>query len=182
MLSSRQPVTQLAKAIDRLVETPGPSESADRMAEVKALIATTKTKMADDDANYRATVGQLARANLFLDQIGAFAHIGTWGMNLATKVITWSDEVLRIRELDMHHDISMAAAIDFYVESDRARVAEHIAAAIERRQPFSFEADIVTARGNHRRVRAYGTIDDSGADGPAMVGIIQDITEFVADA
>ena len=122
---------------------------------------------------------QLLRANSALAQAGRIAKIGRWEINIKTMDVTWSDEVYQIHELDLIEAKSVLRAINYYADYDAARVNAAVSDAIVYGKPFDFTADLISAKGNIRHVRAAGERDMTGPGGSRIIGIIQDITDIV---
>lgn len=126
-----------------------------------------------------ANAQQLVRANSALAQAGRIAKIGRWEIDIKTMDVTWSDEVYQIHELDLIEAKSVLRAINYYADHDQARVNAAVSDAIVYGTAFDFAADLISAKGNVRHVRAAGERDASGAGGSRIIGIIQDITDIV---
>lgn len=122
---------------------------------------------------------QLLRANSALAQAGRIAKLGRWEIDIKTMDVTWSDEVYQIHEIDLIESKSVLRAINYYADHDQTRVNAAVSDAIVYGTPFDFAADLISAKGNVRHVRAAGERDASGAGGSRIIGIIQDITDIV---
>jgi len=114
-----------------------------------------------------------------LDLAEDMAHVGHWRVDLATREVTWSDEVYRIHDLDPATVTpTLDMAIDVYHPDDRDRVAGLVEAAMEQGDPFAFEARILRPSGEIRRVMSQGVVE-TGPTGNAVAitGVFQDVTE-----
>ncbi|KEO90375.1 hypothetical protein EH31_09810 [Erythrobacter longus] len=106
------------------------------------------------------------------------ARIGSWEIDLTTMDLTWSNGVYEMHGVPLGRKISVDDAINAYAAKDRDRVSAMVDAAIEKGEPFEFEADIEDQDGNIRRVQSRGEAIEGDADHPArLVGVIHDITE-----
>lgn len=120
----------------------------------------------------------LEKANRIFVAAEKAARIGSWEIDLSTMDLTWSDGVYQMHGLPIGQEIAVENAINAYAEWDRDRVSAHVDAAIEAGEPFEFEADLVEADGNTRRVQSRGECLKGDAKNPdRLVGVIHDITE-----
>lgn len=132
-----------------------------------------------DEALQHASIRSdlLARKNQILSQTERMARIAGWELDLETSTVEWSDGIFRIHEIQPGRRLSLAEAEAFYPPADRERVRAAIAKTVETGVPFDFEADIITAKGNRRRVRAIGERVGHEHDRVRLVGTLQDITD-----
>ena len=84
------------------------------------------------------------------------AAIGAWKVDLQSGEVAWSDQVRRIHEVAEDSVITLDFGFNFYAAHDRDMVRSVVGGAIERGEPFHFDADFVTATGHLRRVRVAG--------------------------
>lgn len=145
----------------------------------EALIAARRTAL---EAIRIATtgeqlVGQLARNDRIFRQAERIAMIGSWRLSVPDSAIEWSDNVYRIHGLPVGQKPPLSEALDFYPPHARAEVAGTLARAMEQGESFEFEADLITADGRLRRVRAAGEAEMHDGIVQAIVGVFQDITD-----
>ena len=145
----------------------------------EALIAARRTAL---EALRIATtgeelVGQLARNDRIFRQAERIAMIGSWRLSVPDSELEWSENVYRIHGLPVGQKPPLSEALDFYPPHARAKVTATLAHAIEAGEAFDLEADLVTADGHHRRVRAAGEPEMRDGIVQAIVGVFQDITE-----
>lgn len=119
----------------------------------------------------------LARQNQILSQTERMARIAGWELDLRTETVEWSEGIFRIHEIPPGRRLTLAEAESFYPLPDRARVSDAIARTVQTGIPFDFEADIITAKGNRRRVRALGEPVFHQGVPVRLVGTFQDITD-----
>ena len=110
-------------------------------------------------------------------QAERMAQMGSWRLSLADNVLNWSDGVYSIYELPLGERPPVEAALQFYPLPDREVVAEAMASSMQTGEPFGFDTDFVTAKGNRRRVRGMGEMETKDGQATALVGVFQDITE-----
>jgi len=123
---------------------------------------------------------RLERAQHRFRQAERMAGIGTWRLTLDDNRCEWSDHVFAIHGLDVGAHPGLDAALTFYPPESRAMVAEAVARTISTGEPFAYETDLITARGDRRRVRSMGEIELLDGVPVAVIGVFQDISEHYA--
>ncbi len=135
---------------------------------IRAHATAIKAKAAERYARQR---GKL------LSQAERLSGIGAWSLDTNRLETKWSPQVFHIHELTGPQPPSLDEALAFYPEHERARLAQKIDMCIEHGISYEIECDIVTAKGNKRRVRSTGETEH-GHDGTKfLIGIIEDITD-----
>ena len=145
----------------------------------EALIAARRTAL---EAMRIATageelVGRLASKDRIFRQAERIAMIGSWRLSVADQVLEWSDNVYRIHGLEIGDMPALSDALAFYPPQARADVAARLARTMETGEPLDFEADLITADGRLRRVRAAGEVERVDGVVHTLIGVFQDITE-----
>src|SRR6476469_7248876 len=78
----------------------------------------------------------------------AIAHIGSWSWDVRTDVVTWSDELYRIYDLQpQEYDATYEGFLAFVHADDRARVRAVIESTFAGTDAFEFDARIVRSGG-----------------------------------
>lgn len=138
--------------------------------------ATVHTSDALEEA--REHRQQAERREKLLAQVENMAAIGAWRVDLKTAEVAWSDQVRRIHELpEEMTTISLELGFGFYAPYEQERVRSIVGTAIERNEPFHFDADLITAAGRLRRVQVAGDVEHVDGVPATMNGIFQDITD-----
>lgn len=125
---------------------------------------------------------RLAEEQLLLRQAALseeISGVGYWSLDPRTNVVFWSPQVYRIYGLDpADYRPMLETALDAYVDEDRERVAALVGEAVASGQGWTFEAGLVRADGELRRVRASSecTVDEAGQV-IRLFGVFQDVTE-----
>lgn len=122
---------------------------------------------------------QLQHTVELLEKTNEAARIGTWELELDSRVLTWNAVTREIHEVDADAPIDLARSLGFYPEGgSRETIIRVIDEAIEQHQPFDIELPIVTACDNQRWVRSIGL--PIVVDGCCLriYGMIQDISEL----
>ena len=138
--------------------------------------ATVHTNDALDEA--REHRQQAERREKLLAQVENMAAIGAWRVDLKTAEVAWSDQIRRIHELpEETTTITLEFGFNFYAPHERERVRSIVRTAIEKGEPFHFDADFITAARRQRRVRVAGDTEIVEGVPVFITGIFQDITD-----
>ncbi|GAC1619833.1 MAG: hypothetical protein NVS4B5_11520 [Vulcanimicrobiaceae bacterium] len=128
-----------------------------------------------EDLSERKRAAQMLEESESLLRIaGHTAHLGGWALDLATEMITWSDEACAILDIPTGSVLSRAATRAFYKADSIGRLIDAATRSESSGESFDLELELVTANGRDRWVRVIGQLDRAGA---RLVGAIQDITE-----
>jgi len=121
-----------------------------------------------------------SQAERTLEIVQQITHIGSWQWDVATGVVTWSDELYRIYGLEpKSRPISFEVYLSFVHPDDRARVADEVRGALQRGGRFAHRERIVRPDGAVRELDTVGEVQ-LGPDGATPVGLIgmcRDITD-----
>lgn len=144
-------------------------------AEANLLLAQLSELVAHA-AMSRARAAQRHRHRL-IERASETARIGIWHCSLPDEDLFWSDGVYDLFELPRGSSIDRQQILEMYVPESAARMQVLRAKAIDTLGDFSFDAEILTARGNRRWMRITATVD--GIDGRArrIFGMKQNITQ-----
>ena len=137
----------------------------------------TVSRLADlawDVVATRRAEEALKQSLKLLAETERIGRVGGWELDIDTGKQTWTEEVYRIHEVDADLDPTVERGINFYVPESRPLVEEAVRKAVNHGEPFNFEADIITAKGNRRQVQAIGRPD---LEHRRIYGFLQDITE-----
>jgi len=148
------------------------AERATAQAEAVAAHAELEAKVDERTATLASTQARLVEAHELL-------QIGSWEWDVATDVVTWSDELYRIYGVEpANHEPTFAGYLERVHAGDRDRVAGEIGTALEQHNAFAFDERIVQPDGAVRILASRGQVHRD-ADGTALrlVGICQDVTE-----
>jgi len=115
----------------------------------------------------------LLKSKKLLAETESIGKVGGWEFQTDTLINTWTDEVFRIHEVDDHFQSDINQGINFYTEESRPIVANAVQRAIEYGEPFDLELEIITAKGNLRKVHTIGKADPEHR---RVYGFFQDIT------
>ena len=110
------------------------------------------------------------------------AGFGVWRWEVATGVVTWSDQLHAIYGIGPgEFEGTVEGFVGRLHPDDRERVGGHVAHAVETLEPFAFEERIVRPDGSVRVLLSQGRVitDDNGR-AAALVGVCHDVTERAA--
>ncbi|MCA1794736.1 MAG: PAS domain S-box protein, partial [Desulfobacteraceae bacterium] len=97
-----------------------------------------------------------------------------WEFNIDTLEQNWTEETFRIHEVDLNYDHTIENGINFYTPDSKPIIENAVQRAIEFKEPFDLELQIITAKDNLRHVHTIGRIDLANR---RIFGFFQDITE-----
>ncbi|MBA3464744.1 MAG: GAF domain-containing protein [Deltaproteobacteria bacterium] len=115
-----------------------------------------------------------------LEIVQQITHLGSWEWDVATGIVTWSDELYRIYGLaPKSREISFELHMSMVHADDRQRVADEIRGALQRGGRFAHRERIVRPDGSVRELDTVGEVTYA-ADGTTPTGLIgtsRDITD-----
>jgi PAS domain S-box-containing protein len=120
----------------------------------------------------------LLRSEAYLAEAERVSHTGSFGWNISSGDIVWSDETFRIFDYDSAHNPTVKDVLDRTHPEDRTFVQETIDQAARDRKAFDVEHRLLVPDGSVKYVRVVGhpsTRDESG--NVEFVGAVTDITE-----
>lgn len=131
-------------------------------------------------SDHRALVDTLRLREHQLAQAQEIARMGSWDLDVATDVVTWSDELYRIFGLDpATFAVSRESFIEAMHPDDREQIRSAVAAAVAGADEFAWTGRRVLPDGGVRWIRGLGVVE-RGPDGAPlrMSGTAQDITDL----
>jgi len=115
--------------------------------------------------------------DLLAQTTGRLAEAGGWELNVDTQTLIWTEEVCRIHEVDPAIKPTVAEAIRFYAPEARPVITAAVQAAIDTGTSFDLELPLMTARGRHIWVRAFGIVKRRDGKTIRVYGAFQDVTK-----
>jgi len=114
-----------------------------------------------------------------LKEAQSLAHLGSWELDLVHNVLSWSDQVFRIFEIDpQQFDTSYQAFLNIVHPEDRAKVDEAYRRSVEEHTPYTIEHRLLFSDGRVKYVSERGqTFYDDTGHPLRSIGTVQDITE-----
>lgn len=115
---------------------------------------------------------------IIMERVGSLVQVGGFELELDTQQLFWSEELFKIHEYESD-TISVTEAIRFYTPESKKRIEQHFTACIEDTIPYDLELDIITAKGNLKKVRTYGEPVLVNGKVTKVTGALIDITTYV---
>jgi len=130
----------------------------------------TERKRAEEQLN--KTVAQLIETQ-------RLAHVGSWERDLATDIITWSDELYDIFGVQPgEFSTTYTTAINRVHPADREDISRILDQAARDCRPFSYKGRVLRPDGTERIVYTRGAVAVDEAGKPIrLFGTAQDVTE-----
>jgi PAS domain S-box-containing protein len=119
----------------------------------------------------------LERRQDLSDRTEEKVDIGGWELSPETGEVRWTAGTRRIHEVPPGYEPSLETGLEFYHPSDRDRVEDAVADALEWDLSYDMEARLITAEGNTRLVRTTGERVESDDGETLLRGTITDITD-----
>src|SRR6476661_3780970 len=135
----------------------------------------------DTDVRIRELESELDLSRRLLDDAQQLARIGSWEWDLATNVVTWSDELYRIYGYEPGSvEVSYEAFLGRVHPDDRASVDERNRRCFETHEPFEDVKRVVRPDGTEFPMRTRGEMV-MGPDGEPvrMIGVCEDVTDEI---
>jgi len=133
----------------------------------------------DDAPEARDAVARLHRLELHFAQIQRLAQLGSWEWDIASDVVTWSDELYRMCGIapgEIH--ATYEALLGRIHPDDRDLVNDAVRQAFADRGSFAFDHRLVRADGDVRWFHGRGSvIADEHGEPQRVDGVVIDITE-----
>ncbi|HKQ36160.1 MAG TPA: PAS domain S-box protein [Nitrospiraceae bacterium] len=137
------------------------------------------TGVGRDVSEKKKSEEELTQQRRHLVDAQALAHLGSWGWDIETGEVQWSDELFRIfgqepGSIHVMHDTFLAALLP----DDHDRVLAAINAALAGKMSYDIEYRIVRPNSEVRSIHARGDVYRDATGHPlSMAGTALDITE-----
>ena len=123
----------------------------------------------------------LAEKEAELKETARLAKVGSWQYVPANGEHRWSEETFHILEIEAGGPPSAQESLDFYAPEHRPAVAEAFGRACREGVPYDLLAEVVTGKGERRRVRVIGWPVTRDGRVVKVSGVLQDVTAPRAD-
>ncbi len=143
-----------------------------------AALQEAMVALGEEVTSRRISERSLAERGRQLNEAEALAHVGSWSWEIASDVITWSDELFRIYGLEVQDArLAYQKYLTLQHPEDREALAARVQEALEHGTPYLIDHRVVRPDGEVRWVRGQARAV-MGDGGPIrLVGAAQDITE-----
>jgi PAS domain S-box-containing protein len=114
-----------------------------------------------------------------LDAAQAITHVGSWEWDLATGVVSWSDELYRIYGMEPRsRQITFDVFLSALLEEDRPRIQSEIQGAMAHGGRFSYRERVRRPDGTIRVLDTIGeVVTDPDGKPVGLIGTCRDVTE-----
>ncbi|MFG5121705.1 diguanylate cyclase domain-containing protein [Methylorubrum sp. POS3] len=134
-------------------------------------------RAAEAAEEHRLVVERLKRDRRQFKQAERMADMGSYRYDIERNITAWSDGVFAIHERPVSGGVPNGEIMNHFPEPDRTTFLAAVMRTLDTGEPFEMDADLVTAKGNLRRVRCSCEIELAKGRPAALIGLIQDITE-----
>lgn len=139
--------------------------------------ASASAKTVRSASRKSKTSEQFNRLQELFDKSFKAARVGIWECSLPDQTLTWTDTVYEIFDLEPQSALNRDEIVPFYCPESRAKLTEVRSAAIRNGDGFTLDAEIITAKGNHRWIRITAIVERDARGEPVRIfGMKQDIT------
>lgn len=116
--------------------------------------------------------------NSMLEQTSFLAKVGGWEVDMITKEVVWTDLIYEMYELDKKEFKPNIYSILRYFKKgpSRIKITEFFNQAITDGKEYDKELELITAKGNHKWVRAIGKSLFENGECIKVFGTLQDIS------
>jgi signal transduction histidine kinase len=133
---------------------------------------------AGDRTQRKRAEDALRRSEMYLAEAQALSHTGSFGWDILSGEIYWSDETYRIFEIDPTTKPTVQMVLDRTHPDDRLYLRQIIERVALERRSFSAEHRLRTPNGSVKHVRVVARRAASGdLEDVLFVGAVMDITE-----
>lgn len=112
-----------------------------------------------------------------LQQMQHIADVGGWQLDVDSGAMVWTQAVYEILEMPRSFVPTLETVKKFFVPPHRARVRAALHAALDEREAFELEVEVMTGRGNFRWIRLIGEPQVEAGRITRIAGTVQDVTE-----
>jgi PAS domain S-box len=123
------------------------------------------------------TKNKLIENEELLTDVCQITRIGGWEFDVRSGKGTWTPEVARIYEIDPQIPPDPDFGLSFYLPDSREIIKDAVDNVVDKGRPYDLELELISAKGNHKWVRARGHAKMSEGKVVKVTGSLQDITE-----
>ncbi|MGE0349337.1 sensor histidine kinase [Hydrogenophaga sp.] len=120
----------------------------------------------------------LRESEVRLKEAQGLARIGNWQRDLVGNVLTWSDEIYRIYELDPAQKPAFRQILSVVHPDDRELVTTVYNESVRTRQPYDVVHRLLMKDGRIKHVRQCGFSQYEGDRAVHSTGTVQDVTDL----
>jgi len=122
---------------------------------------------------------ELKKSVQLLKDTGEMAKVGGWELDLATKEVSWTEEVARIHGVGPKYKMSLEEAINFYAPESIPILKATLKKTIETGEPYDLESLFIPSGSKDKIwVRSLGRAIYSGGKIVKLAGTFQNIDKY----
>ena len=118
----------------------------------------------------------LSRSEAYLAEAQRLSHTGSFGWNVITGELLWSDETFRIFGYDRTLTPTIQTALERVHPEDVQRVKEMMSSVSQQGGDVDAEIQLRMPDGSAKTVRLRGRVLDAQSGSPSFIGAVTDIT------
>lgn len=147
-----------------------------QLEEAKVLL---EHKVSERTATLADEIEQRKQAQIRLQEAQRIAHLGHWELDFTSNVLTWSEEIYRLFEVDpSQFGASYEAFLDLIHPDDRELVNLSFTDSLRTKQPYDLVHRLLMKDGRIKYVRERCNTEFNQQGEPILaIGTVQDITE-----
>jgi PAS domain S-box-containing protein len=153
---------------------------AHRRAEEALRESERQLRKARDELEIKVAerTAELRRSEAYLTEAQRLSHAGSFGWDVSSGNLYWSEETFRIFECDRAEQPTLGVVLQRTHPDDRTRVQQTLDRAAQERTDLDFERRLLMPDGTIKNIHIVGhpVFDESG-DFVEFVGTVMDVTE-----
>jgi C4-dicarboxylate-specific signal transduction histidine kinase len=153
-------------------------ELEERVLERTSQLMALNTELTNEVLQRQRAEAALQRSEVYLAEAQRISHTGSFGWDVSSGEIFWSEETFRIFECDQSAQPTEELVFRRTHPEDRALVRQSIDRAIQERMAIDFEHRLLLPDGSIKNVRVVGhPAITTGSGDVKFIGAITDVTD-----
>jgi C4-dicarboxylate-specific signal transduction histidine kinase len=153
-------------------------ELEERVLDRTSQLMTLNTELTSEVLQRQRAEAALQRSEVYLAEAQSISHTGSFGWDVSSGEIFWSEETFRIFEYDQSVQPTEELVFRRTHPEDQALARQSIDRAIQGRMAFDFEHRLLMPDGSIKYVRVVGhPATTAGSGDVKFIGAITDVTD-----